>query len=263
MSYIHHFIHLYFFTEFEILFYIYYILPYEKQLVYNMFDVNKIIDKFDDDLVITLINNISNINSNSNSNSGYNGHCDTEQDRIDNNNNKLWTYCFIYIIFINSILCLLFVYDLILNYKLYNENKDCKTINQNQSNQNNDKKYNSQSALTAFSSGSKLDLNYKKTDNISSFEIDIIDLEIDATNLVDTLSPTNIIEKGKCMGKNNSYNSFCIYYWNKSVLIIAISNTLKFILFIGVFEYLFFFFIINKFKIVNSELLLCKLLKEI
>ncbi len=254
MSYIHHFIHLYFFTEFEILFYIYYILPYEKQLVYDMFDVSKIIDKFDDDLVIKLINNISNINTKS----GYNGQCDAEQDRIDNSNNKLWTYCFIYIIFINSILCLLFVYDLILNYKLYNETKDHKIIKQsNQINQNNEKKYNSQSALTAFGSGGKLDINYKKTDDISSFEIDMIDLELDLTSISN--SPTNIIEKNKCKGVSNSY---CIYYWNNSVLVIAMCNTLKFILFIGVFEYLFFVFIINKFKIVNSELLLCKLLKE-
>jgi hypothetical protein len=211
-----------------------------------MFDVSKIIDKFDDDIVIKLINNISN----SKGKSGYNGQCDAEQDRIDNSNNKLWTYCFIYIIFINSILFSLFVYDLILNYKLYNETKDHKVIKQNQ---NIDKKYNSQSALTAFGSGGKLDLNYKKTDNISSFEIDIIDLELEPISN----SPKNTdIEKG-------IYNSYYIYYWNKSVLVIAISNTLKFILFIGVFEYLFFVFIINKFKIVNSELLLCKLLKEL
>jgi len=217
-----------------------------------MFDVNKIIGRFDDDLVIKLINNISNINSGSNK---YDGQCDAEQDRIDNSNNKLWTYCFIYIIFINSILCLLFVYDLILNYKLYNETKDCKTIKQ--SSQNHEKKYNSQSALTAFGSGNKLDLNYKKTDNISNFEIDMIDLELDLTSISN--SPTNIIEKNKC---KVSYNSYCIYYWNNSVLVVAMCNTLKFILFIGAFEYLFFVFIINKFKIVNSELLLCKLLKE-
>jgi hypothetical protein len=215
-----------------------------------MFDVNKLIGRFDDDLVIKLINNISKSGSNK-----YDGRCEAEQDRIDNSNNKLWTYCFIYIIFINSVLCSLFIYDLILNYKLYNETKDHKIIKQ--SSQNHDKKYNSQSALTAFGSGNKLDLNYKKTDNISSFEIDIIDLELEPISN----SPKNTdIEKSKCKGI--SYNSYCIYYWNKSVLVVAICNTLKFILFIGVFEYLFFVFIINKFKIVNSELLLCKLLKE-
>ena len=64
-----------------------------------------------------------------------------------------------------------------------------------------------------------------------SFEIDMIDLEIN-TNIGDVVvssSPLNKVVKG------NTNNSFCIYYWNKSVLVIAISNTLKFILFIGVF----------------------------
>jgi hypothetical protein len=210
-----------------------------------MFDINKLLAKFDDDVVITLINNISNTNLFLNDK-----HCDSEQERIDNSNNKLWTYCFIYIISINSILCLLFVYDLILNYRLYNETKEHKIIKQN-----NDKKFDSKSILTAFGSGNNLDLNYKKTDNISSFEIDMIDLEIN-TNVGDVVISTSPLNN---MVKGITNNSF----WNKSVLVIAISNTLKFILFIGVFEYLFFVFIINKFKIVNSELLLCKLLKEI
>ena len=74
MSYIHHFIHLYFFTEFEIFFYIYYILPYEKKLVYDMFSVNKLIARFDDDKVVTLFNNFS--NSYKNANTNYDNHCD-------------------------------------------------------------------------------------------------------------------------------------------------------------------------------------------
>ena len=249
MSYITHFIHLYFFTEFEIFFYIYYILPYEKELVYNMFDINKLLARFDDVVVNTLINNISETNLYLNDK-----HCDSEQARIDNSNHKFWGYCFIYIISINAILCLLFMYDLILNHRLYNETKDHKIIKQN-----NDKKFDSKSILTAFGSGSNLDLNYKKTDNISSFEIDMIDLEINA-NVGDAVVPSSPLNN---VVKGITNNSFCIYYWNKSVLVIAISNTLKFILFIGVFEYLFFVFIINKFKIINSELLLCKLLKKI
>lgn len=255
MSYIQHFIHLYFFTEFEILFYIYYILPYEKQLVYDMFSIKKLITRFDDDVVLKLFNNISDSDLYANDK-----HCSLEQDRIDNNNNKLWTYCFIYIISINSILFLLFIYDITMNYKYYQENKDHKIIKQTNTK---DKTFNSQSALAAFGSGTALDLNYKKTDNISSFEIDMIDLEINTDigngngNVAVSSSPLNMMVKGI------PSNSFCYYYCNKSVLIITICKTVKFIVFIGVFEYLFFVFIINKFKIVNSELLLCKLLKEI
>ena len=36
---IRHFIHLYFLAEFEVLFYIYYIMPYEKTLIYNIFKI--------------------------------------------------------------------------------------------------------------------------------------------------------------------------------------------------------------------------------
>ena len=125
----------------------------------------------------------------------------------------------LYILFLSTLYCfLLFVYDLILNYKLYNETKDHKIIKQ--SNQNSDKKYNSQSALTAFGSGSKLDRNYKKTDNVATFEIDMIDLELDLSESSISNSPTNIIEKG-------IYNSYYIYYWNKSVLVIAMDNVGK------------------------------------
>ena len=120
--------------------------------------------------------------------------------------------------------------------------------------QNKDKIYNSNSSLTAFSSGNNLDLKYKKTDNVSSFEIEMIDIEINNG------SPVHF-KNEKC--KELSYNSFCLYYWNKSILITAMCNTTKFIIFIGIFEYLFFIFIINKFKIVNSDLLLCNMLKEL
>ena len=37
----YHFLHLYFLTLFEVIFYIYYIMPYEKELIYNLFDLDK------------------------------------------------------------------------------------------------------------------------------------------------------------------------------------------------------------------------------
>jgi hypothetical protein len=273
MSPIHHFIHFYFFTEFEILFYIYYILPYEKKLVYDMFSINKFISKYDDDRVITLLNNFSNINTNTNK---YNDQCASEQLKIDKDNNKLWTYCFIYIMSINVLLLLFFIRDLIINYKCFYEIRDRRVIKQidmdrNRDNRDNkDKKYNSQSSLTAFGSGNNLDLKYKKTDNMSVFEIDMIDLESDGLGLglglgvgvigSNSGSPLNM-SKEKCT--EISYNSFCLYYWHKSVMITAIGNTTKFIIIIGIFEYLFFIFIVNKFKIINSDLVLCKILEDL
>ena len=38
----YHFLHLYFLTEFEIIFYIYYVMPYEKLLIFNLFDTDDI-----------------------------------------------------------------------------------------------------------------------------------------------------------------------------------------------------------------------------
>jgi hypothetical protein len=212
-----------------------------------MFSVKKLIARFDDDKVVTLFNNFS--NSHSNANNNYDNHCDAAQERIDNNNNKLWTYCFIYIISINVLLFLLFLFDVSTNYKYFYQNRQENVIKQNK-----DKIYNSNSSLTAFSSGNNLDLKYKKTDNVSSFEIEMIDIEINNG------SPVHF-KNEKC--KELSYNSFFMYYWNKSILITAMCNTTKFIIFIGIFEYLFFIFIINKFKIVNSDLLLCNMLKEL
>jgi hypothetical protein len=211
--------------------------------------MNKLIARFDDDMVVALFNNFSNSFTNTNANANYDNDCDAAQERIDNNNNKLWTYCFIYIISINALLFLLFLFDAFTNYKYFYENRQENVIKQNK-----DKIYNSNSSLTAFSSGNNLDLKYKKTDNVSSFEIEMIDIEINNG------SPVHF-KNEKC--KEFSYNSFCLYYWNKSILITAICNTTKFIIFIGIFEYLFFIFIINKFKIVNSDLLLCNMLKEL
>jgi len=214
-----------------------------------MFSMNKLIARFDDDMVVALFNNFSNSFTNTNANANYDNDCDAAQERIDNNNNKLWSYCFIYIISINALLFLLFLFDVFTNYKYFYENRQQNVIKQNK-----DKIYNSNSSLTAFSSGNNLDLKYKKTDNVSSFEIEMIDIEINNG------SPVHF-KNEKC--KELSYNSFCLYYWNKSILITAMCNTTKFIIFIGIFEYLFFIFIINKFKIVNSDLLLCNMLKEL
>jgi hypothetical protein len=274
MSPIHHFIHFYFFTEFEILFYIYYILPYEKELVYNIFSIKNLISDYDDDHVIKLLNNISNINNNNNNNK--NKQCDSAQARIDNDNNTLWTYCFIYIISMNVLLVLFLVSDLIINYKYFYENRSQKIIKKHRDTKDRDNKdrdtkdrdtkdkiYNSQSSLTAFSSGGNLDQNYKKTDNISTFEIDMIDLEINTDDSGSPLNSNTTTPKTNEKIKEISYNSFYLYYWNKSVLVTAVCNTSKFIILIGIFEYVFFIFIVNKFKIINTDLLLCKIMKNI
>ena len=60
---------------------------------------------------------------------------------------------------------------------------------------------------------------------------------------------------------SNVNTSFGVYYWRKSDFLAAMWNTIQFIILIGGFEYLFFFTIVNKYKIVSAKLLLCKLIQ--
>ena len=124
------FIHLYFLTEFEILFYIFYIMPYEKELILNLV-------KPPDDIPY----NIS-INQNQ---------CDKYQHRLDKSNNRLWQMCVYYLITINAILFLLFCRDMLQKYMEL-------------SNQVLSPKFNAASSLMAFGSGNNL-CEHKKNDD--------------------------------------------------------------------------------------------------
>jgi hypothetical protein len=235
MSLLKNFIHLYFFTEFEIMFYIYYILPYEKQLIYNMFSTSD--NNYDNNYDVTTFLNTTK----------YDKQCISEQERLDSNNDKLWTYCLGYIITVNALLFLFFVKDFVVAYRAFYYVKETK--------------YNSNSSLVAFGSINNLTPKYKKTDHVS-FEIELIDLEKDLQldlDLERNLDQHLDLEKNISIVK---YNSFCIYYWKKSEFLFAIYKTVQFIIVIGIFEYLFFITIVNKYKVVNAKILLCKLLHK-
>jgi hypothetical protein len=184
-------------------------------------------------------------------NTKYDKQCISEQERLDRSNEKLWTYCLGYIITVNALLFLFFVKDLVLAYRTFYYVKDTK--------------YNSNSSLVAFGSINNLTPKYKKTDNVS-FEIELIDLEkdLDLEKHLD-LEKNIDLEKHLDLDKNISivkYNSFCIYYWKKSEFLFAIYKTIQFIIVIGIFEYLFFITIVNKYKVINAKILLCKLLHK-
>jgi hypothetical protein len=125
------FIHLYFLTEFEILFYIFYIMPYEKELILDLV-------KPPDDIPYY---NIS-INQNQ---------CDKYQHRLDKTNHRLWQMCVYYLITINAILFLLFCRDMLQKYMEL-------------SNQVLSPKFNAASSLIAFGSGNNL-CEHKKNDD--------------------------------------------------------------------------------------------------
>jgi hypothetical protein len=126
------FIHLYFLTEFEILFYIFYIMPLEKELILDLLE-------FDD--APSYINITLNLSK-----------CPEYQDRLDHTNHKLWNMCVYYLIAINSILVLLFCRDLLTNYVKYGENVASSP------------KCNAGSSLIAFGSGNNLSEQKKNDD---------------------------------------------------------------------------------------------------
>jgi len=138
MIFYYHFIHLYFLSGFEILFYIFYIMPYEKELILNLISLDNIIPNYNTTLDLDL--DLSN--------------CPKYQERLDRSNHKLWNMCLYYLIAINVILCLLFCRDLLQNYVKFGE-----TMNVRMS-----PKYNSGSSLVAFGSGNNL-FEQKKNDD--------------------------------------------------------------------------------------------------
>ena len=125
------FIHLYFLTEFEILFYIFYIMPYEKELILDLV-------KPPADIPYYTIS----INQNE---------CDKYQHRLDKSNHRLWQMCVYYLITINVILFLLFCRDMLQKYMEL-------------SNQVLSPKFNAASSLMAFGSGNNL-CEHKKNDD--------------------------------------------------------------------------------------------------
>jgi hypothetical protein len=195
-----HFIHLYFLAEFEVLFYIYYIMPYEKKLIYNIFKIQKMSD-------YVPIQNITQ----------YMGdRCDGYTHEFDSYNDKLIMKCFYIICFLNVVLGGVMIHDIVKIYRKYSETPKRRT-------------YNSTSSLVSFGSSTNI-AEMKKSD-------ELVDEHRDET--------------------------FVIYYCKNSEFILEIIKTIQFIILVGIFEYVFFTTIVNKYKIVNSKTLICKMIDEL
>lgn len=204
-----HLIHLTVITEFEILFYIYYIVPFERKNIYEMFD-----------------SEFQNYNYNITYN-GYNSMCNKEEERMEEYNNKLFLICYYYIGCANFLLLIAFLYDLRKNYYLYYGSRDevPRVLSS--------PKYLS----NAFS------LEMVPQDSISNF-IDVEEIFRQAEEGNNKDKPTN----------------FSIFYWNNSRFLAKMCETIQFIILLGAFEYIFFTYLFNKFKIISAKLILCKLL---
>lgn len=202
-----HLIHLTFITEFEIFFYIYYIVPFERKNIYNMFDT-----EYNNNFVSY---NISN---------SYNNLCNKEEERMEEYNNKLNIICYYYIGCVNFLLLLAFLYDLRKNYCFYFGNNEMPRV---------------------LSSPKYLS---------TAFSIEMVDIE------ADVVSENKEKEKEKEI-KNKTDERFIVYYWKNSRFVAKMCETIQLIILLGVFEYIFFTYLFNKFKIVSAKLVLCKLLE--
>jgi hypothetical protein len=154
----------------------------------------------------------------------YNNLCNKEEERMEEYNNKLNIICYYYIGCVNFLLLLAFLYDLRKNYCFYFGNNEMPRV------------LSSPKYLSA------------------AFSIEMVDIE------ADVVSENKEKEKEKEI-KNKTDERFIVYYWKNSRFVAKMCETIQLIILLGVFEYIFFTYLFNKFKIVSAKLVLCKLLE--
>lgn len=188
---------------------------------------------YEKDLILNLISldNIPNYNNTLLDNNSLDfSNCPKYQHRLDRSNQKLWNMCVYYLITINAIFVLLFCRDLLQNYVRFGEIPAASP------------KYNDGSSLMAFGSGNNL-FEQKKND----------DREIEMLPFT---------KRGLTVEEEPSEKRFFVYYWKKSVFFAEFCKTVQFIILVGIFEYLFFKTVVNKYKIMDKKTLLCDLVRE-
>lgn len=208
-----HLIHLTIITEFEILFYIYYIVPFERDNIYKMFEYSQ-----------TNANYVNKLNSSALTNL----YCDKEKERIQNYNNKLFEICYYYIGGINILVLGAFLYDLRKNFNLY---------------------YGFNLSIPKVLSSPK----YLST----GFDIDLPSSEIQMVTPRSTELPPPTDEPN-----DNNQDRFILFYWKNSRFVAKMCETIQFIILLGGFEYIFFTYLFDKFKIISIKLILCNLLNQ-
>jgi hypothetical protein len=184
---------------------------------------------FEDD--IDLISQLNNITTYMEVNN-----CDKYERKLNKDNDKLWDNCFLYIIIMSSLFFIMMTRDIWKNYTNY----IIITITTVP-------RYDSKSAIVSFGSFQNLG-DYKKNDDNES------SVEMVTSPKNTTLTDTNgVIENP----------TFIKYYWYNSGFLAELIKTVEFIILVGIFEYLFFAYIVNKYKIANSKTILCNIYKKI
>ena len=236
-----HFIHLYFLTEFEIIFYIFYVMPYEKSVFKHVIkDMIKDVKHWVNDDVLFSID------------PSYTSQCTAYQTELDDANAHLWNYCVIYLGVINAILAVVFIHDVWKNHRIYAVGTAMTITSPRQTTTS--PRHNSKSNLVAFGSNhnfvgipATVEMSNKKNDETHDFKSDISARRSDTRGC----SPIEV------QTKDDNSIPFHVYYWRNSGFVAEFIKTTEFIVLIGLFEYFFFVSIVDKFKIANSHTLMC------
>jgi hypothetical protein len=169
----------------------------------------------------------------------FTSQCSTYQTELDDANAHLWNYCVIYLGIINAILVVVFIHDVWKNHKFYTVGTIATIASP---------RHNSKSNLVAFGSNHNftevpktLEMTNKKNDDGVGLKSSSIEV---AT-------------------KDDNSIPFHVYYWRNSGFVAEFIKTAEFIVLIGLFEYFFFVSIVDKFKIANSQTLMCDAIKAI
>ena len=219
-------------------------MPYEKKIIFDLFndlDIKSILPEYNQ----TYINQHTYLIYNKKQ-------CVNYQDALDNSNAKLFDNCLGYIIIINVLLLLLFVFDIYQNYNCFClSNVSPKNIKYTPT-------YNSNSSLIAFKSSQNIQNDYKKNDN-KDFELVNISIP-NEKSIIKSNGQPNGQSNEKSNMKPNEY--FIVYYYKNSQIVKEIFKLVQFIILVGIFEYLFFTTIVNKYKIANIHTILCNIVKK-
>ena len=236
---IHYYSHFYILTFFEVIFYKYYIFPYENQLILNLIGAkvdeivskeggyDKIKNQYPDvhDFIVELLFN-----------------CGEGANNADNA--ALFQICDIYLFVSSFLFFALFVVDGTITYYQYAHTINCFT-------------------------GSPDIQNDHPNHNLSNMEMNMIiynttTIEQD-TNIVpfEIISRNDSIEKEKHTTLTQQYTAILRYYGKNSIFIAELGKTLNFIVLIGIFEYAFFAFIVCQLKPVDLNYILCTILQKL
>ena len=84
----------------------------------------------------------------------------------------------------------------------------------------------------------------------AAFDIEMVPVDIEVNNN----DNDNIIKEKE--------GRFILFYWNNSRFVAKMCETMQFIILLGIFEYIFFTYLFNKFKIISAKLIVCNLIQN-